>query len=138
MERVIEFNDDSGAEGEHIAQTHAAGSEAEFNFEADIHEAAVAGEGQGRRRRRWLNGCLPGGRRLNFRMELGGEGGADLNFDGAKGAILVASLEANDRVGRPGGSGGGGEIELNLADSGGGKGGSSEAGDLAQIDLDRI
>ena len=47
MERVIEFDDDSGAEGEHVAQQQAAGSEAELDVKADIHEAAVTG---GRRR----------------------------------------------------------------------------------------
>ena len=39
MDSAIEFDDDSGIEGEHIAQQHAAGSEAEFNVQADIHES---------------------------------------------------------------------------------------------------
>src|SRR3982074_1753 len=109
MESVIEFDDDSGAEGEHVAQQHAAGSEAKLDIQADIHEAAVTG---GRRRhggcrRRWLSRNLCGGRGLRTRLELGSERGTNLNFDGDRstGFGFVPGLEADDGIRGPGGSG---------------------------------
>jgi len=36
VELVVEFDYDSGAEGKHIAQQHAAASETKFDVEADI------------------------------------------------------------------------------------------------------
>src|ERR1700686_5260673 len=106
MESVIEFDDDSGAEREHIAQQHAAGSEAEFDVEADTHEPSVTGGGRGRRRRRWLRRCLRGRRGLQARLEFGCEGRAYLNFDGEGSTSFgfVPGFEADDGVRGPGGS----------------------------------
>jgi hypothetical protein len=58
MESVIEFDDDTGAEGEDFAEEHAAGTEAQLDVEADIHKAVVTGGGrrEGGRRRRWRGG----------------------------------------------------------------------------------
>src|ERR1700681_4460263 len=100
MEWVIEFDDDSGAEGEHIAQQHAAGSEAELDIEANIHQAAVTGGGRrhGGWRRRWLCRFLPCGHGLHTRLEFGSERGTNLNFDGdgSSGFGFVHALEADD------------------------------------------
>jgi len=78
VELVVEFDYDSGAEGKHIAQQHAAASETKFDVEADIHEAAVAGRWRGLGQRRFLRTL----RRLISRLKLRGEGWADLNFEG--------------------------------------------------------
>src|SRR6266478_7523098 len=132
MQSVIEFDDDAGAEGEYIAQQHSTGSEAELDVEPDIHEAAVTGGGRSRRRRRWLSRCLPGGRGLHSRLELGSEGRADLNFDGDGGTGFIPGLEADDGVRGPGGSRGRGEMELNFAAGGRGERGGGQARNLAQ------
>src|SRR5713226_4294658 len=101
MESVIEFDDGSGAEGEHVAQQHAAGSEAEFNVETDIHQPAVTGGG----RRRWQGRYLRRWRGLHSRLEFRNEGGTELNFDTDGGTGFVPGLEADDGVRGPGGSG---------------------------------
>src|SRR4029077_3366209 len=136
MERVIEFDDDSGAKGEHVAQQHAAGSEAELDVEVEIHEAAVTAGGRrhGGWRRRWLRRYLCGGRGLHTRLQFGSKRGANLNFDGdgSTGIGFVPRLEADDGVRRPRGCGGGGEMELNFATDDGGEGCSGQAGDLSQ------
>src|SRR6266481_9473794 len=131
MQSVIELDDDSGAEGEHIAQQHAASSEAEFDVETDIHEAAVTGGGRSRRRRRWLSRCLRSGRGLHSRLDLGSEGRADLNFDSDGGTGFIPGLEADDGVRGPGGSGGRGEMELKFAAGDRGECGGGQAGNLA-------
>src|ERR1700676_1629698 len=134
MESVIEFDDNSGAEGKHIAQQHAAGSETEFNVETDIHEASVTGGVRSRRRRRWLGRCLRGRGGVQARLEFGCEGRAYLNFDGEGSTSFgfVPGFEADDGVRGPGGSGRGGEMELNFAAGGRGEGGGGQAGNLAQ------
>ena len=77
---------------------------------------------------------LRGGRGLRSRLKRGGEGGADLNFDGDGGAGFgfVLGLKADDGVRGPGGSGRGGEMKLDFAAGGCGEGGGGQTGDLAQ------
>ena len=135
VELVVEFDYDSGAEGKHIAQQHAAASETKFDVEADIHEAAVAGRWRGLGQRRFLRTL----RRLISRLKLRGEGWADLNFEGddfmggrRAGCGCVRGLEADDGVRGPGGRGGGGEMKLHFAAGAWCESGGSKAGDLAQ------
>ena len=53
-------------------------------------------------------------------------------FQGRYGAAFVARLQADDGIGRPRGSGGGGQTKLDFAAGSRGERGGGEAGNLAQ------